>query len=126
MLGGKSDGAAKGAPPGSSPLSRQTEDEIEVDVGEANRTGSVKGCLRFLSRVDAPQKVQLVILEALYAQAEAVDAQTPQVGEALPVYRARVGLAGDFGIVVHGEGLAANDQDITQEIRRQQRRRASA
>ena len=76
--------------------------------------------------VDAPERMQMLRVEALDADGQPVDAQRAEVGELLRLERPRVGLQGDLGIRRQRQARANRGQDLVERMRGQQAGRAAA
>ena len=73
-------------------LLRQAEDEVQVHVVEPGRPRRAEGLPGVLRGVEPVERAQLVVVEALYAQAEAVEAEIEQPAQVRLVDRAWVRL----------------------------------
>src|SRR5690606_41133074 len=72
----------------------QVEVEV-VETGGARHVGSADGLVAI---VDAPQRLELVLLEALHADGQAIDAEAAIAPELGLLEGAGVGFQGDFDV----------------------------
>ena len=56
-------------------LLRQPEDQIDADVAEPGRSRSLKRLASFRCRVQPVERLQLLVMEALHADAEPIEAE---------------------------------------------------
>ena len=79
-------------------LARQGVHQVQVEIVEAIVLGQLHRAFGVGAVVDTPQAFQAAIVEALYAEADAVHAGLAVVAEAAVLGGARVGFQGDFKI----------------------------
>ena len=90
------------------------------------RRAAATASLAWAAVVQAVEHAQHGVVEALHAQAEAVDAQAAHRPQRFLADRTGVGLDGNLGVVCDGERGAAGGENARQVIAAQQRRRAAA
>ena len=99
---------------------------VEVDVGVAGVLRGFHRRLRLGGGVDAAQPAQLVVVEALHAERDAVDARREIAVETAVLDRAGVGLQGDLGVVGQRQPFAYAVEQARDQFRREQAGRAAA
>jgi hypothetical protein len=105
---------------------RAAEHEIEIEILEARRARGFGGAQRRVAPVDAPERLQFFILEALNADGQAIDPGFPETPEVFLVHRAGIGLEGDLDILVERQARANPGQQTVNGLGREQARRAAA
>ena len=125
-VGAKFDAASDGVEARRHGLVRQSVDQVEIDAGYAGpsqpgRRGS--GLLETLHPVDGALDHGI---EALHAEACAVDAAKGERVDHLAGERARIDLDGDLGRGRHKEGLPQRSHQIHEGLGRHDGRRAAA
>ena len=78
-------------------LLRQAVDEVEVDALEPGLAGPAAALCRLVRCVDAVERRQFVVVEGLYAEADAVDAGGQKPAQVRQIDRAGVGFERDLG-----------------------------
>ena len=107
-------------------LAGQGVHQVEVDVVEAGVLGQLHRRLGLAAVVDAAQSLQAAVVEALDAEAQAVDAGSEVTLEAVVLGGAGVGLERDLAAGREAQPRAGLLQEVVDGIRREQRRRAAA
>ena len=107
-------------------LLRQRVHQVEVDVGVAGILRGFHRGLGLAGRVDAAQPLQLVVVEALHAERDAIDAGGKVAVEAAVLDRAGVGFQGDLGIRGQRQALSHAVEQAGDQFRREQAGRAAA
>ncbi len=107
VRGGQGEGLAQVGQGVVEALPGQAVHQVEVEVVEAGLARHVGGAHCLGAVVDAPQGLQLVGLEALHADGQAIDAEAPVVGELDLFEGAGIGFQGDLDAV--GEADPALD-----------------
>src|SRR5690606_38901722 len=97
-------------------LARQAMHQIEVEIVEASRAGHVGGAYRFVTVMDAPQCLELVGLETLHADGQAIDAQAAVVAEFGLLEGTGIGLQGDFDAVSKPDLTLQVGEDALQRL----------
>ena len=85
------EGSREVEPGGGDVLTGQRVHEIEVEVGEARGMQLLGGAPRLGGRMNAPERLEPLRIEALGAERYARDAGRPVVAECAALDRARVG-----------------------------------
>ncbi len=106
-------------------LIRQAVHQIQVEGGKRDGVGQFGGLARFLGAVDAAEAGQLLLLEALHPDGDAVDAGPLEAGELVRLHRARVGLHGDLAVRRQGNACAHPVQQGLHGRHGEQARRAA-
>ena len=118
------DGLAQVILPSGEGLVRQTVDKVDTDVREAVRLATTHRRLCLLRRMPAVQEGQVIVVEALDTNAQAVNGETFQrrqesIGEVVRVRLQRHLLEGTRVIRPHGR------EDFGELVRAQERRRTA-
>ena len=93
-------------------LLRQGIHQINIDALE-NAAGFFDGGAGFICRVNAPQRGELVVVETLHADGQAVDACAAEALEFVVVERAGIGFQRDFGFGIQfNQGTDAAEQPV--------------
>ena len=94
-------------------LSRQAEHQIEIEIAESGGMGGLGGGEGIAAVVNPPQPAQLIVIEALHPDGQAVDADFSKFRETAPLHRARIGFQGDFRIRAQRQaGAQARQQPL--------------
>ena len=105
-------------------LARQRVHEVGVHRREDRERGH--GAPRLVGAVDAPDRGELRVVEALHAEREPVHARLAVAAEALALERARVRLHRDLGVGIHHEARAHRGEQAVDRRGREEARRAAA
>ncbi|MNX75728.1 hypothetical protein D3C86_1072140 [compost metagenome] len=107
-------------------LIRQAVHQIQVEGGQLDGMGQFGGLACLLRAVDTAEAGQLLLLEALHPDGDAVDAGALEAGELVRLNRARVGLHGDLAIRGQGDAGTHPVQQRLHGFHREQTRRTTA
>jgi len=88
-------------------LPRQAEHQIQVEIVETGCLCHFGGADGFLAAVDASQRLQVPVVEALRADGQAVDTGLAEASELAAFRRAGIGFEGDFRL--RGQGQPRGD-----------------
>jgi hypothetical protein len=93
-------------------LARQAVHQVEVE-GLEMLAGQLRGTLGFVGAVDAAEGFQVIVVEALDAERQAIDAGGAETGKLLGLDRAGVGFQRDLGVRrQHGQRPEGGDQFV--------------
>jgi hypothetical protein len=107
-------------------LLRQRVHQVEVEVVEAGILGQLHRRLGFAAVVDPAQSLEATVVEALDAEAQAIDAGLAIQLEAAVLGGAGVGLKGDLAPRDETQAAAGLLQETVDVLGREQARRATA
>ena len=124
---GASASASSSVPlPGFERLLRQSVDEVEVHVVEAGRARRAIGIARVVGRMDAVERDEIFIVEGLYADGEAIEADIAQSGQVLRRQAARIRFERDLRVRADVERRPQAGEDLPHLIDGVEARRAAS
>ena len=101
-------------------LLRQRVHQVQIDVGVAGILRRLHCGLGLTSRVDATEPLQFVVVEALHAERNAVDAGRQVTVEATVFDGAGIGFQGDLGVIGQRQARAHAVEQAVDQLRRKQ------
>ncbi len=106
-------------------LTRQAIDQVEIERGDAGLAQGIDGARHQVERLAAIDGGLHAFVQALHAQAGAVDAKRLQAGDQAGVETARIELDGDLGAGLRGEMVIQLFGDALQAVAAQDAGRAA-
>src|SRR5712691_4174146 len=98
VLGGQREQGVDGLLPVLAGSTRDTEDHIDVHIGEPRLAGCGIRRLGICSAMPAAERFEIRVVERLRTKAQAIDATGVEIGKLLRLRGCRVGLDGDFSV----------------------------
>ncbi len=101
-------------------LSRNRENQIEIETSEARAMGQQSGFARFGGVVNSAQELEDSIVEGLRAEADSIDSRRPHPGELGEVHGARISFQRYFRIAIDPEAAIGRVENRSDRVRREQ------
>lgn len=104
----------------------QAVHQVQIEVVKAGGTRHVGGADGLVAIVDAPQRLELVGLEALHADRQAIDAELAIVAKLGLLEGTRIGFQSDLDVIGEADPSLQPGEDALQRRRAEQAWRAAA